>query len=47
MFQISSVQMLVLNVKTIYNVLDPSTYVILIKIVMIILTRMKSYVEVQ
>jgi hypothetical protein len=31
--------MIVLNVKTIYNVLDPSTYVILIKIVMIILTK--------
>jgi hypothetical protein len=39
--------MIVLNVKTIYNVLDPPPYVILIKIVMIILTRMKSSVEVQ
>ena len=47
MFQISSVQMVVLNVKTIYNVLDPTKYVILITIVMINLTRMKTSVEVQ
>ena len=43
----SSVQMVVLNVKTIYDVFDPTAYVIFIKIVMIILTRMKSSVEVK
>ena len=36
-----------LNVKTIYNVLDPMTYVILMTIVTINLTRMKICVKVK
>lgn len=47
LFQISSVHKVVLNVKTIYNVLDPMTYVILMTIVTITLTRMKICVKVK
>lgn len=47
LFQISSVHKAVLNVKTMYNVLDPMTYVILMTIVTITLTRMKICVKVK
>ena len=47
LFQISSVQKAGLNVKTIFNVLDPMTYVILMTIVTISLTRMKISVKVK